>query len=97
MTWEKLQPLDYASQGCLCCPVKPTTLPISTPLVVGFGMVSVTRDGETVWMGDDEHVWHRSECRVTRMRERMWKRVALDAMAEVRRYRGGVPKDTRVQ
>jgi hypothetical protein len=28
-------------------------------LAVGFGFVAVTRDGETVWVGDDEHRWIR--------------------------------------
>ena len=55
--WTKLPPLDRPSQGCLFCPPKPVVLPISTPLAVGFGVVCVTRDGETVWAGDDPGVW----------------------------------------
>ena len=58
MTWKRLPALDYA-QGCPCCPRKPVVLGMGTPLAVGFGIVSVTRDGEYVWQGDDTRVWLR--------------------------------------
>jgi len=42
------------SGGCLSCPPKPAALPLTRVCAVGFGRVSVTRDGETVWEGDSE-------------------------------------------
>lgn len=58
--WEKLPPLDGGSgHGCLNCPGKPHALPMSTVLAVGFGMVTVTKGDEVVWVGDDEHRWLR--------------------------------------
>jgi hypothetical protein len=59
MTWSKLEPLPAQSKGCLNCGAVHESLRISAPLAVGFGFVSVTRDGERVWEGDDEHVWLR--------------------------------------
>lgn len=40
--------------GCLSCPPKPAVLPLEWMLAVGFGAVTVTRDGEVVWAGDSE-------------------------------------------
>lgn len=42
------------SGGCLSCPPKPAVLPLERVCAVGFGLVCVTRDGETVWAGDSE-------------------------------------------
>lgn len=42
------------SGGCLSCPPKPAVLPLARVCAVGFGLVCVTRDGETVWAGDSE-------------------------------------------
>jgi hypothetical protein len=42
------------SGGCWPCPSKPAVLPLERLCAVGFGCVSVTRDGETVWAGDSE-------------------------------------------
>lgn len=59
-TWEKLPPLtEPVHSGCLNCGSKPITLPLSKQLSVGFGQVRVSRDGETVWSGDDSSVWLR--------------------------------------
>lgn len=42
------------------CPPPPyKVLDLRTPLSVGFGFVCITKDGETVWRGDDERVWLR--------------------------------------
>lgn len=43
----------------VCPPPVPKGLRMSTVLAVGFGFVTVTRDGENIWRGDDEHVWLR--------------------------------------
>lgn len=40
-------------------PPAPKGLRLATPLAVGFGSVTVKRDGKVVWIGDDEHVWLR--------------------------------------
>lgn len=37
---------------CLNCPPKPTLLSMNAILGVGFGSVTVSRDGEVVWSGD---------------------------------------------
>ena len=50
------EPVTRANVGCLNCGAPPTILPSSAVLAVGFGMVSVKRDGEFVWGGDDEDV-----------------------------------------
>lgn len=42
------------ANGCGNCPPKPRVLHLDRPLAVGFGTVAVTRDGDTVWSGDDE-------------------------------------------
>ena len=55
MSWEKL-PVVKDSPGCLSCGPWPSDLPKDAVLAVGFGMVSVTRDDELVWGGDDETV-----------------------------------------
>lgn len=52
----------------ICPPSAKSDLRMSTVLAVGFGTVVVTRDGETVWQGDDESVWIR----------RFEKRAAID-------------------
>jgi len=40
--------------GCVICGPKPITIePKDTILATGFGMVSVTKDGEHIWDGDD--------------------------------------------
>jgi hypothetical protein len=57
--WRKLEPLERGPVGCLNCGPKPTTLRMSRELCVGFGQVWVTRDDETIWAGDDPHVWVR--------------------------------------
>lgn len=38
----------------ICPPPSPDTLDMKAVLAVGFGMVTVTKDGEAVWSGDDE-------------------------------------------
>jgi hypothetical protein len=37
--------------GCGNCPSRQRVLDLTTDLYVGFGMVTVTRDGERVWQG----------------------------------------------
>lgn len=59
-TWDKLPAYQGAHhKGCLHCGQLHDALPINSVLAVGFGVVQVTRDGVTVWSGDDEHVWLR--------------------------------------
>jgi hypothetical protein len=54
-TWLKLPPVrDHPA--CLNCGPWPDDLPHTAVLAVGFGMVTVTRDGEHIWSGDDETV-----------------------------------------
>lgn len=50
----KLSPLDGShNKGCLNCGPLAHTLPMDAWLAVGFGSVSVTRDDDTIWSGDD--------------------------------------------
>ena len=46
-------------KGCLNWGSPAVKLPMNAQLCVGFGYVRVTRDGETIWSGDDPHVWIR--------------------------------------
>lgn len=42
------------------CPgAPPNVLPLTAPLAVGFGVVTVRKDGTSIWSGDDEHRWLR--------------------------------------
>jgi hypothetical protein len=61
VTWPdtKRLPLPGFNNSCLNCPPRPETMPLNSPLAIGFGEVIVTRDGEGIWDGDDEHVWLR--------------------------------------
>lgn len=43
----------------MCPPPAPVTLRMSAVLAVGFGVVTVMRDDDVVWAGDDEHRWIR--------------------------------------
>lgn len=45
--------------GFVCPPPAPQALPLTTPLCVGFGVVTVFRNSEAVWSGDDPGVWLR--------------------------------------
>lgn len=51
--WKKKPIEDGVSSGCLCCGVKGSKLSMDRPLAVGFGGVMITRNGETIWSGDD--------------------------------------------
>ena len=42
--------------GCLNCGAPPIILPSRACLAVGFGMVWVERDDQTLWAGDDEEM-----------------------------------------
>jgi len=60
MGWTKLPAYEGSrSKGCLHCGSVHEALPLTHPLAVGFGQVTVTRDGEYVWAGDDPSVWLR--------------------------------------
>ena len=52
-------PEQSESVVVVCPPPARQLLPLTAVLAVGFGFVEVTRDGEGVWHGDDEHVWLR--------------------------------------
>jgi hypothetical protein len=43
-------------KGCRHCGALHNTLPRNAVLAVGFGTVTVSRDDETVWSGDDPSV-----------------------------------------
>lgn len=55
MKFEK--PLTEKEAGyrsaCLTCGPQPVELPLDSILGVGFGAVTVTRDGKVFWTGDD--------------------------------------------
>ena len=55
--WTKLVPLaEPVHSGCLLCGSKPIELPLTKMLCVGFGDVTVSRDEEIIWQGDDDSV-----------------------------------------
>jgi hypothetical protein len=58
MTWQKLTPLEHPGyrSNCLTCGPQPIQLSLGAVLAVGFGAVTVTKDDETVWSGDDDRV-----------------------------------------
>lgn len=50
----KFQPVIEAKHGgCLNCPPRPQTLPLTAWLAVGFGSVSVHAGGVCIWSGDN--------------------------------------------
>ncbi len=55
MSWTKLPPLaEPVHSGCLNCGSKPIRMPLRRILAVGFGSVTITRDGGFIWSGDSE-------------------------------------------
>lgn len=40
--------------GCLNCGPNPARLSLHTKLCMGFGIVAIRRDGQTLWCGDPE-------------------------------------------
>lgn len=50
---KKLKPIEGRLQGCLHAGVAKNICPLSTMLAVGFGEVTVSRNGKPVWAGDD--------------------------------------------
>ena len=55
----KQSPISGFINPCLNCPPRPETMPLTCPLAIGFGTVTVSKDDEVLWSGDDEHVWLR--------------------------------------
>jgi len=53
VSWERLPVVDD-SPACLNCGPWPSDLPLDAVLAVGFGCVSVSKDGQPIWAGDDE-------------------------------------------
>lgn len=54
MTWKKEKPIEKPGfKGCLCCGSRAPHIGSDAVLAVGFGGVTVTKDGEPVWDGDD--------------------------------------------
>jgi hypothetical protein len=53
MTWTKLKPIGDVRSGCLNCPPRPANLPLNADIHPGFGVVRLTRDGETI----EHDVW----------------------------------------
>ena len=63
---------------------------MSTILAVGFGVVSVTKDDEVVWCGDDERVWiRRFERRAAADPDHDWRVHFLAPMGEQTYQRHG--------
>ena len=86
MPFTKLPQLEHGYVGCLNCGPHPTTMPVNTPLAVGFGVVSVSKDGEVIWNGDDEHVWlRRFEWRAAKDPDHDW-RVKFDSPMKMNVY-----------
>lgn len=60
MSWSKLPALTEQQAGlrsnCLNCGAQPVTIPLTAELAVGFGTVSVDKDGSGIWdmQQDDE-------------------------------------------
>lgn len=78
------------SKGCLNCGAHAVKLPMSAILAVGFGIVTVSRDGETVWSGDDPHVWiRRFECRAAADPDHDWRVHFLAPLSEATYQRHG--------
>jgi len=76
--------------GCLNCGACPDALPLTTPLCVGFGFVSVTRDGESIWSGDDMGVWlRRFERRAASDPDHDWRVEFVGPMSETIYQRHG--------
>jgi hypothetical protein len=57
MSWKKEKPVENPGlrSGCLSCGPQPITLPLNACMAVGFGGVTVRREKEIVWSGDDEN------------------------------------------
>jgi hypothetical protein len=55
MSWTKRPPIKGFSH-CASCPPRTESMPLSAPLAIGFGSVSVSKGDETVWQGDDADV-----------------------------------------
>lgn len=55
MGWTKLPALEKPGlrSGCNICGPQPVTIPMEAQLCVGFGTVTVSKDGVGVWQGDD--------------------------------------------
>ena len=47
--WEKLQPVEATTCGCLNCSVRYKVAPMEMQIAVGFGWAGVQKNGETVW------------------------------------------------
>jgi len=56
MEWNKLPPLEGKdiNVGCICCSTAAQVAPLDMPIVVGFGAAFVTKDGETVYDGEQD-------------------------------------------
>lgn len=50
----KQKPVLGRHGDCLNCGPSPDELPLAAVLAVGFGAVTVTRNGKLIWQGDDE-------------------------------------------
>jgi|ERR1017187_5440969 hypothetical protein len=55
----KQSPIEGFNNPCLNCSPRLEFMPLTTPLAIGFGSVLVSKDDETVWSGDNSHVWLR--------------------------------------
>jgi hypothetical protein len=54
----KRKPIEEFNH-CLNCPPCAQTFPLTSPLAIGFGIVTISKNNEIIWSGDDEHVWLR--------------------------------------
>ncbi len=55
MSFVKLAPID-GFVHCANCPPRQQEMALDTPLAIGFGEVTVTKDCDIVWSGDDPEV-----------------------------------------
>jgi hypothetical protein len=60
MPFEKLEPIKGGLGGCACCSHQHDILPMEAWIAVGFGVATVTKNGEEVYSEDPydyENLW----------------------------------------
>jgi hypothetical protein len=65
-----MQPRDVEY---ICPPPSPAWLSMESRCAVGFGIVTVTLDGERIWSGDDERMSVRHFEDMARKRPGLWR------------------------
>lgn len=86
----RLPPLSEPAMPCLNCGPSPLALSMKARLAVGFGSVTVTRDGEEVWSGDDlEKRLSFFEWRASRDPDHDWRVCFYGPLSELEYQRQG--------